>query len=127
MIDRHNAAQCAINENEERQSNYYLIIFPPGTVLENTIFSSDDTNVDVQFAPMIMEEDQTACEVEMNEMALSWLIADKQNAKRVKATPKMPDIKKMFKKKKKKDEQFEQLVERREDEKLVEIIIMPQQ
>jgi len=92
----HNATQIAIKDNEDRKFIYFLLVFPKDIILDNTIFSNDDTVVKKGVAPMQVEKDETLGR-KIYGLSVFWRIAVKHGGRRVKdAEEEEIDIKKLF-------------------------------
>jgi hypothetical protein len=77
----HSATEIAIEKNEERQTAFYLMCFPPGVILENQIFSRDEEDVPTNKNPMKSTAKQNMFEKDLRAMVLYWKIAVKGGVK----------------------------------------------
>jgi hypothetical protein len=89
------AAEVGIEEDTTRAEAFYLLVFPQGVVLDNTIFSNDETDIERFDNDMKTEAGDTPFGTVLCGMAVWWRIA-KAGGCKVEKAKKRPDPKNMF-------------------------------
>jgi hypothetical protein len=94
----HSATQLAIEEDNERQWKYYLLVFPNDTILDNQVFSKDEHVVPLGKNPITLKSAAANNDFkkDLRAMVLYWRIAVKGGTKHGKQEQK-EEISKMFK------------------------------
>ena len=74
-FNAHQALQTAISKDVSRQYSYWLIVFPENVVLENFVFSDDDTHVKRHENDMLSTYMNDGDEMDIPAISLYWRIA----------------------------------------------------
>jgi hypothetical protein len=70
------AAEVGIEEDTTRADAFYLLVFPTGVILDNTIFTNDETDVECFDNDMKTDPDGTPFGTELCGMAVWWRITE---------------------------------------------------
>ena len=71
----HTALETAISKNENRKYSYWLVVFPEDIVLENYVFSDDDTHITKHTNDMADEFKNDDDDLDIFGMSVYWRIA----------------------------------------------------
>jgi hypothetical protein len=100
LKNANNGTMIAIKEVEERKWLYVWLVFPPGTVLDNRVFSSDDEIFQMEGHGLAIpkEEIYDDLEEDFKGVGLYWRIA-KKGGRYIADRAGMSKISSLFKKK----------------------------
>ena len=78
-------AELATKKNEYRHYSHWLLLFPEGIVLDNSIFSEDDDEevIDCNLVAMTCTDKESKIGKKLLGSAIYWLIADKKYFRRI--------------------------------------------
>ena len=71
----HTALETAISKDENRKYSYWLVVFPEDVVLENYVFSDDDTHITKHTNDMADEFKNDDDDLDIYGMSIYWRIA----------------------------------------------------
>ena len=93
----HTASQLAIDEDRpERIYQYWLLVWPEGTILDNYILSGHATDVTMTLVPMESKANTNCFDKKILGLAIYWKIAEKYSGRQVEAAEDDVDPKKLF-------------------------------
>jgi hypothetical protein len=94
----HQATEIEIADDINRQSLYWLLVFPKDIVLDNQVYSSDSFNVEPDWNQLTSGEKDNPVEKKLYGMVMMWKIAE-IGGRRIAMAKRKPDPKKLFSKK----------------------------
>jgi hypothetical protein len=71
----HNATEILVNKDYPRQWQYWLLVFPKGTILDNQIFSEDEEIIPMESNPLMSDGKYNDFGKDIRGMVIFWCIA----------------------------------------------------
>ena len=89
----HMKLTIAIEEDDNRKWTHYLLVFPPGTVLDNRVFQGDNTKkVATQYVPLQEEDEYPIVDTRLIGASVYFTIAESESGEKVESSKKKPDL-----------------------------------